>query len=85
MLLIPYQELSADTLEGLIEAFVLREGTEYGEQDISLSEKVSQVKTQLQADQLVILYSELHESVDIITKQQWRQLVKQGEIDSDSF
>lgn len=85
MLLIPYQELSADTLEGLIEAFVLREGTEYGEQDISLSEKVTQVKTQLQADQLVILYSELHESVDIITKQQWRQLVKQGEIDSDSF
>jgi hypothetical protein len=85
MLLIPYQDLSADTLEGLIEAFVLREGTEYGEQDISLSEKVSQVKTQLQADQLVILYSELHESVDIITKQQWRQLVKQGEIDSDSF
>lgn len=85
MLLIPYQELSADTLEGLIEAFVLREGTEYGEQDISLSEKVTQVKTQLQADQLVILYSELHESVDIITKHQWRQLVKQGEIDSDSF
>ena len=85
MLLIPYQELSADTLEGLIEAFVLREGTEYGEQDISLSEKVTQVKTQLQADQLVILYSELHESVDIITKQQWRQLVKQGEIESDQF
>ncbi|MBU1617862.1 MAG: YheU family protein [Gammaproteobacteria bacterium] len=85
MLLIPYQELSADTLDGLIEAFVLREGTEYGEQDISLSDKVAQVKHQLQADQLVILYSELHESVDIITRQQWRQLVKQGEIESDQF
>lgn len=85
MLLIPYQQLSAETLEALIEAFVLREGTEYGEQDISLSDKVAQVKNQLQADQLVILYSELHESVDIITKQQWRQLVKQGEIESDSI
>jgi uncharacterized protein YheU (UPF0270 family) len=85
MLLIPYQQLSEDTLNGLIEAFVLREGTEYGEQDISLSEKVEQVKSQLQADQLVILYSELHESVDIITKQQWRQLVKQGEVESDQF
>jgi uncharacterized protein YheU (UPF0270 family) len=83
MLLIPYQELSADTLDGLIEAFVLREGTEYGEQDISLNDKVAQVKLQLQADQLVILYSELHESVDIITKQQWRQLVKQGEIEHE--
>ncbi|MDR7121706.1 YheU family protein [Rheinheimera soli] len=85
MLLIPYQELSADTLDGLIEAFVLREGTEYGEQDISLSDKVAQVKLQLKADQLVILYSELHESVDIITKQQWRQLVKQGELENDAF
>lgn len=85
MLLIPYQQLSADTLQGLVEAFVLREGTEYGEQDISLNDKVAQVKNQLQADQLVILYSELHESVDIITKQQWRQLIKQGEIENDSL
>lgn len=83
MLLIPYEQLAADTLDALIEAFVLREGTEYGEQDVSLSDKVAQVKSQLHANQLVILYSELHESVDIITTQQWRQLVKQGEIDTD--
>lgn len=83
MLLIPYEQLATDTLDALIEAFVLREGTEYGEQDVSLSDKVVQVKSQLHANQLVILYSELHESVDIITTQQWRQLVKQGEIDAD--
>jgi uncharacterized protein YheU (UPF0270 family) len=81
MLLIPYQQLSADTLDALIEAFVLREGTEYGEQEVSLAEKVAQVKSQLLSNQLVILYSELHESVDIITSTQWRQLVRQGEID----
>lgn len=85
MLLIPHEQLSSDTLDALIEAFVLREGTEYGELDISLGVKVAQVKSQLEANQLVILYSELHESVDIITKQQWRQLVKQGEIESDQF
>ncbi len=85
MLIIPAEQLSADTLQALIEAFVLREGTEYGEQDISLEDKVAQVKSQIEADQLVILYSELHESVDIITKQQWRQLVKQGEIEAEQF
>jgi hypothetical protein len=85
MLIIPAEQLSADTLQALIEAFVLREGTEYGEQDISLDDKVAQVKSQIEADQLVILYSELHESVDIITKQQWRQLVKQGEIEAEQF
>ncbi len=85
MLLIPYQQLSEETLQALLEAFVLREGTEYGEQEVSLTEKVAQVKSQLQADQLVILYSELHESVDIITQQQWRQRVKQGEIEDGMF
>lgn len=85
MLLIPYQQLSEETLQALLEAFVLREGTEYGEQEVSLTEKVAQVKIQLQADQLVILYSELHESVDIITQQQWRQRVKQGEIEDGMF
>ena len=84
-MIIPYTDISDDTLNNLIEYFVLREGTEYGEQDISLSDKVAQVKSQLEADQLVILYSELHESVDIITRQQWRQLVKQGEIENDTF
>ena len=84
MLLIPYQQLSSDTLDALIEAFVLREGTEYGEQDISMADKVAQVREQLESDQLVILYSELHESVDIITKHHWRQLVKQGELDNHS-
>ncbi|WP_171489951.1 YheU family protein, partial [Acinetobacter baumannii] len=30
-MLIPWQDLSPETLENLIERFVLREGTDYGE------------------------------------------------------
>ena len=39
-MLIPFQQLNPDTLNALIEAFVLREGTDYGDSDISLSGKV---------------------------------------------
>lgn len=39
MIKVPVQSLSADALRGLVEAFVLREGTEYGHREFSLSEK----------------------------------------------
>jgi uncharacterized protein YheU (UPF0270 family) len=47
-IVIPHRELSADALRGVLESFVLREGTEYGEHDVSLDEKVAQVLLQLE-------------------------------------
>ncbi|TIE66479.1 YheU family protein, partial [Legionella pneumophila] len=35
-MLIPWQELSPEALENLIESFVLREGTDYGEHERTL-------------------------------------------------
>lgn len=65
-MLIPWQELEAETLTRLIEQFVLMEGTEYGEHDVSLATKVAQVRRQLQAGDALIVWSELHESVHIM-------------------
>ncbi|WP_337880028.1 YheU family protein [Rheinheimera sp.] len=70
-MLIPYQQLDSNTLDNLIEAFVLREGTDYGEQEMTLAGKVSQIRQQIEAGLVVIVYSELHESVDLLTRQQW--------------
>ena len=39
IMIIPWQELDPDTLNNLLEHFVLQEGTEYGEQDVSLADK----------------------------------------------
>ena len=68
-MIIPWQDLPAATLDNLIESFVLREGTDYGEKSFSLAEKVAQVRQQLERGDVVILYSELHESVTIAPKQ----------------
>lgn len=67
-MIIPWQELDTDTLTNLIEHFVLQEGTEYGAQDVSLGTKVEEVRSQLQQGKAVIVYSELHESVNIVPK-----------------
>ncbi|NCP65141.1 MAG: YheU family protein [Paraglaciecola sp.] len=69
-MIIPYEQLNETTLYNLIESFVLQEGTEYGEQDVSLADKVAQVITQLQSGESLVVYSELHETVNIVPKDQ---------------
>lgn len=70
-MLIPYQQLSPETLNNLIEQFILREGTDYGDIEIDLVTKVEQIKRQLKVGEVVIVYSELHESVNIMPKHQF--------------
>ncbi|AXY00116.1 MULTISPECIES: YheU family protein [Vibrio] len=67
-MIIPWQDIAPDTLENLIREFVLREGTDYGAVEISLQDKIEQVKLQLEKGEAVIVFSELHETVDIQLK-----------------
>lgn len=68
MMQIPYQQLPKDTLIALIEAFVLREGTDYGEQEVSLEKKVNDIFLQIQSTELVILFNPEDESFNIVNK-----------------
>jgi uncharacterized protein YheU (UPF0270 family) len=63
---VPHTEVSADALRGLIEVFVLREGTEYGERDFTLEEKVAQVMRQLERGEVRILFDTASESVNLV-------------------
>ena len=67
-MIIPWQDLSPETLDNLIESFVLREGTDYGEHERSLEQKVNDVKRQLKSGDVVLVWSELHETVNIIPR-----------------
>lgn len=64
-MIIPWQQLPEPTLRNIIEHFVLREGTEYGAYEMTLEQKVEQVLAQIKARQVVIFYSELHDSIDL--------------------
>ncbi|APC88686.1 YheU family protein [Vibrio parahaemolyticus] len=70
-MIIPWQDIAPETLENLIREFVLREGTDYGAVEISLQNKIDQVKTQLEKGEAVIVFSELHETVDIQLKEKF--------------
>lgn len=67
---IPWQEVDRETLNNLLESVVLREGTDYGESELNFAAKVEQLRQNLISGDAVIVYSELHESVDIVSPEQ---------------
>ncbi len=69
-MLIPHDQLSQDTLQALIEEFINREGTDYGEQEISIKTKISQVMRQLEEGNIVIGYDEQSETCTLLP--QWQ-------------
>ena len=63
---IPHTELSADALRGVVESFVLREGTDYGEREFSLEQKLAHVYRQLERGEARIVFDPSTESIDIV-------------------
>jgi uncharacterized protein YheU (UPF0270 family) len=66
---VPFQELSPDALRGVIESFVLREGTDYGTYEYSLEQKVAHVMRQLEKGEARIMFDPNTESVQIVLQQ----------------
>ena len=63
---IPYDQLNPETLNGVIEEFVTRDGTDYGEFEVSLETKISQVLGQLKSGKAVIVFDRATETCNIL-------------------
>ncbi len=66
---IPADQLSSQALEGIIEEFVSQEGTDYGLVEVSLQEKVAQVKAQIAAGEVVIRFDPQSQSCSLFLKE----------------
>jgi uncharacterized protein len=69
---VPYGELSAELLHAVVESFVLREGTDYGEKEYSFEGKVADVMRQLKKGEAKILFDPESESVTIVVRKNSR-------------
>jgi hypothetical protein len=65
-LVIPHAELSQEALRGVVESFVLREGTDYGEREFSFEEKVTEVLSRLESGDAQVLFDPESETVQIV-------------------
>ena len=67
---IPWRELSADALTGVIEEFATREGTEYGMADVSLASKVAQIRRQIERGEVLVFFDSALSSCQLFTRAQ---------------
>jgi uncharacterized protein YheU (UPF0270 family) len=68
-MIIPHDLLSPEALQGVIEAFVTLEGTDYGEEELPLDTKVAQVRRQLADGSAVIVFNEDEDNCTILPKE----------------
>ena len=73
MIEIPAERLSAEVLRAVIEEFILREGTDYGSYEVSLDNKIDQVKGQLKIGDVLITFDPATENCNLLTRNQFRQ------------
>ena len=58
--------LSVEARRGLVEEFITREGTDYGQREVSLEDKVRDVERQLSAGEVRIVFDTVEERANII-------------------
>lgn len=72
-MIIPANTLDSETLRAVIENVVTREGTDYGEREFALEEKVAQILWLIKRKETVIVFDEESESVALMNAQEARQ------------
>jgi len=69
LLRIPLERVDADVLQAMLEDYASRDGTDYGERELSLGEKVSNLMRQLDKGSLAIVYDLASEQWDLLSEE----------------
>jgi len=70
---IPWDALPEETLTSVVEEFVNREGTDYGDVEVSMSGKVEQVIQGIKGKQYVIIFDEEMQCCQITERSHWER------------
>jgi len=63
--IVPIDRLSPEALRGVIEEFVTRQGTDYGEREVSAETSFGQVRRKLEKGSAVLIYDDETETTNI--------------------
>lgn len=75
---IPWTALSREALQGVIDDFLLREGTDYGAVEVEYSKKVERIRKQLESGDIRILFDPESGSVTLMTEKDWSRAQARG-------
>jgi uncharacterized protein YheU (UPF0270 family) len=67
-ILVPVERLSSEALLGLVDDFVLREGTDYGHDDPTLESKRRDVMRQIEDGEVVVVFDPERSSATLVRR-----------------
>lgn len=65
---VPLDRMSPEALEGVIEEFITREGTDYGHSEATLETKKADVRRQLKRGEALIVFDPETETANIVLR-----------------
>ena len=72
---VPPARLDAEVLQALLEEYASRDGTDYGERELTLEQKVAQLQLRLRGRDLLLLYDSEGETWDLLDREQAESLL----------
>ncbi len=72
---VPVTRLQADVLQALLEEFASRDGTDYGERECSLQQKVEDLGRQIACGELQLLFETESEHWDLVPREEAARLL----------
>ena len=72
-IIVPYETLSELTIQNLLESYITREGTDYGQNELTM-DKLSTAKRDLSMDLIIIVWNIITESFQILTPAEFKKL-----------
>lgn len=68
-------QLSPQALAGIIENFILREGTDYGSVEVPYEKKVQQIRRQIDTGKIRIIFDQFSETVSLLSDTEFHKLI----------
>lgn len=72
-MLIPIENLTPEALTAVLEDIVTRDGTDYGQQELGMTDKLDRLKSLISSGQAYLIFDEVSESVSCVTKEQAKE------------
>ena len=73
---VPPSRLSADILQALLEEFASRDGTDYGEVELTMNQKTGNLRRQLECEEVIILFETESEQWDLVAAEHAQALLE---------
>lgn len=78
-MIIPPEQLSEDALQGVLEEYIGREGTDYGEEELTLEQKVARLRPQVMKGEVVIVFDEFLETLTLAPRSEMEHLMRHSD------